>query len=185
MPACTTRNSRCPIIDSVAKGRARKRRPPPQAVDTRHSFGLHAVAIFELTKGILVLFVELGLLTLIHKDAAAVAENLVRVLHLNPERRVSHAIMDAAYRMTDAKLWALASGAAAYSTVRFVEAYGLWHCRVWAEWFALLSGMLYLPWELYEIIDRPTPIRFGILIGNLIIVVYMLVIRLQAARAEA
>ena len=81
-------------------------------------------------------------------------------------------------------LLTLAGGAAAYSTVRFVEAYGLWHCRVWAEWFALLSGMLYLPWEIYEIIDRPTPIRFGILIANLAIVIYMLIIRLQAARAE-
>src|SRR5438105_7317801 len=102
---------------------------------------------------------------------------------MNPEHRFSHVILEAANRMTDAKLWALAGGAAAYSTVRFVEAYGLWHCRVWAEWFALLSGMLYLPWEIYEIIDHPTPIRFAILIANLVIVIYMLVIRLQSPRA--
>lgn len=169
----------------VRKGRVRKRRPPPQAIDTEHAGGLRAIAVFEAGKGILVLLVEIGLLSLLHKDVAAVAEHAVRVLHINPEHRLSHVIFQAANRMTDAKLWALAGGAAAYSTVRFVEAYGLWHCRVWAEWFALLGGTLYLPWEIYEIIDRPTLLRFGILICNLVIVLYMLVIRLQAARAEA
>ena len=69
--------------------------------------------------------------------------------------------------------------------VRFVEAYGLWHRRVWAEWFALLSGSLYLPWELYEFAEKPTPIRAGILVMNLAIIIYMLFIRLEAYRAEA
>ena len=168
----------------VRGSRVRKHRPPPQAIDTAHSGGLHVIAVFEATKGLLVLAVEIGLLSLLHKDVAAVAEHIVRVLHMNPEHRFSHVILQAANQMTDAKLWALAGGAAAYSTVRFVEAYGLWHCRVWAEWFALLSGMLYLPWEIYEIIDHPTSIRFAILIANLAIVIYMLIIRLQAARAE-
>ncbi len=166
----------------MAKLKSRRRRPAPQAIDTHHTAGLRTVAVFEAVKGALVLLVEVGLLSLVHKDVSAVAERLVRNLHMNPEHRVSHVILEAANRMTDAKLWALAAGAAAYSTVRFVEAYGLWNRRVWAEWFALLSGCLYLPWEIYEIADRPTLIRFGVLAGNLVIVLYMLKIRLDAYR---
>ena len=166
----------------VAKSKPRRRRPLPQAIDTHHTAGLRTVAIFEAVKGLLVLLVEFGLLTLLHKDVAAVAERVVRRLHMNPDHRFSHVILEAAYRMTDAKLWALAAGAAAYSTVRFVEAYGLWNKRVWAEWFALLSGCLYLPWEIYEIADRPTPLRLAVFAGNLIIVLYMLKIRLDAYR---
>ncbi|MDQ2946840.1 MAG: DUF2127 domain-containing protein [Acidobacteriota bacterium] len=166
----------------VGKQRTRRRTPIPQAIDTHHTAGLRTVAVFETVKGLLVLLVEFGLLSLLHKDVALVAERVVRLFHMNPDHRFSHVILEAAYRMTDAKLWALAAGAAAYSTVRFVEAYGLWHRRVWAEWFALLSGCLYLPWEVYELVDHPTPIRWAVLTGNLIIVLYMLKIRLDAYR---
>jgi uncharacterized membrane protein (DUF2068 family) len=37
-----------------------------------------------------------------------------------------------------------------YSAFRFVEAWGLWWQRRWAEWLALVSSGIYLPFELYE-----------------------------------
>lgn len=166
----------------MPKTRTRRPHPPPLAIDPKHTAGLRTVAIFEAAKGLLVLLLELGLLSLIHKDVAAVAERVVHRFHMNPDHRIPHVILEAAYRATDAKLWALAAGAAAYSTVRFVESYGLWHKRVWAEWFALLSGCLYLPWEIYEIVDRPTMIHLGVFAVNVAIVLYMLTIRLDAYR---
>jgi uncharacterized membrane protein (DUF2068 family) len=81
-------------------------------------------------------------------------------------------------------LWALAAGALAYSIVRFVEAYGLWNRRVWAEWFALLSGMLYIPFEVYEVLDRATKLRFAVLAINIVIVLYMAWIRVAAWRRD-
>jgi uncharacterized membrane protein (DUF2068 family) len=167
---------------------ARRRRPhrphpPPEAIDTHSkTAGLRAIATLEAAKGLLVVLLEFGLLALIHRDAAEVAENIVHHLHLNPEHHFGHAIIHAASTLTDKRLWAIAIGGLAYAAVRFVEAYGLWHRRVWAEWFALLSGALYLPWEIYEFAEKITPIRTGILIVNLIIVGYMLVIRIGASR---
>lgn len=161
----------------------RKRRPAPFAIDTHsRAAGLRAIATLEAAKGICVLLLGLGLLSLMHKDVQEFAENLVRHLHLNPERRFGHAIIDAAGKMTNGKLWAIAAGGFAYSIVRFVEAYGLWNRLVWAEWFALLSGAMYLPWEIYEFANKPTPIRATILLVNLVIVIYMLIIRLEACR---
>ena len=127
---------------------------------------------------------ELGLLSLLHKDAVEAAEHAVRMLHLNPEHHVAHAIINAASKVTDARLWAIAAGGLAYSTVRFVEAYGLWNRRVWAEWFALLSGCMYLPWEIFELAERTTPIRLVIFSSNLAIVLYMLYVRVRAVREE-
>jgi len=173
------------------KGMARRRRhrrprPAPQAIDTYSpAVGLRAVAILEAAKGLLVILLELGLLSLIHKDLADVAERVVRHLHLNPEHELGHAIINAASKLTDRRMWAIAAGGLAYAAVRFVEAYGLWNRRVWAEWFALLSGALYLPWEIYEFGEKATPIRAGILITNLIIIIYMLVIRFQASKRSA
>ena len=70
----------------------------------------------------------------------------------------------------------------AESIVRFVEAYGLWHYRIWAEWFALLSGCLYLPWEIYKVAQKPTWIHWVVLAFNVVIVLYMLYVRLRYPR---
>ncbi|MBV9441816.1 MAG: DUF2127 domain-containing protein, partial [Acidobacteriaceae bacterium] len=69
-----------------------------------------------------------------------------------------------------------------YPAVRFIEAWGLWHRRVWAEWFALLSGAMYLPWEILRMAERPTWDRVGIFLINLLIIVYMLWIRVRCLR---
>jgi uncharacterized membrane protein (DUF2068 family) len=109
-------------------------RPRPQAVDERASVrGLRAVATFEALKGVIVLLLGLGILGLLHKDAEAVAESLLMHLHINPDRRLSHALINAATRMTDAGLWMIFSASIVYAGVRFTEAWGLWNRRVWAE----------------------------------------------------
>jgi uncharacterized membrane protein (DUF2068 family) len=163
-----------------------RRTAPPQAVDERTSAaGLRAVAAFEAAKGVLVLLLGLALLTLVHKDAEEAAENLLLHLHINPDRRLSELLLNAASRLTDGRLWALAGAAAAYASVRFTEAWGLWHRRVWAQWFALLSGALYLPWEILKVIERPNAFHLTLFIGNIAIVLYMLYVRCVAYRAEA
>ena len=131
-----------------------------------------------------VLLLGLGLLSLLHKDLELAAEQLLEHLHINPDHRLSHAFLNAASRMTDSSLWGIAAAAAAYAAVRFTEAWGLWNRRVWAEWFALLSGCLYLPWELTKVFERTTLLHVGMLAINLAIVFYMLFIRVAAMRAK-
>jgi Predicted membrane protein len=72
----------------------------------------------------------------------------------------------------------------AYSSVRFTEAWGLWKRRVWAEWFALLSGALYLPWEIVKVAERPNLVHLTVFITNMIVLLYMLYIRVAATRYE-
>ncbi|MBS1872468.1 MAG: DUF2127 domain-containing protein [Acidobacteria bacterium] len=170
----------------MSKRKKPRRRPPPAAVDERSKRGaLRTIAGFEAFKGAMVLAAGFGVLTLLHKDVNEVANHMVHVLHLRPEGHLSEIFLRAADKVTDAKLWAAAGGALAYSTVRFVEAYGLWNARVWAEWFALLSGAMYLPWEIVELIAKPTPIRALVFASNLAIVVYMAYVRWRASRPLA
>jgi uncharacterized membrane protein (DUF2068 family) len=61
--------------------------------------------------------------------------------------------------------------------MRFIEAYGLWSIRAWAEWFAIVSGGVYLPAELYELIQRPTAVKAVVLIVNIAIVAYLIYFR--------
>jgi uncharacterized membrane protein (DUF2068 family) len=142
--------------------------------------GLRTIAVFEAAKGLLVVSAGVGLLSLLHHDAQATAEAIVRHLHLNPARHYPRVFLEAASRLTDARLWLLASGAFAYATLRGVEAYGLWRAREWAEWLAILSGGVYLPVEVYELVHRPGALKAAILMINLVIVGYVASARLRA-----
>jgi uncharacterized membrane protein (DUF2068 family) len=136
--------------------------------------GLRAVAVYEAAKGILVLAVGLGLLRLIHHDVQQVAEHIVKHLHLNPSAHYPRVFLAVASKVDDARLWALAAGAAAYSGLRLLEAVGLWKARRWAEWLGALSGGIYVPVEVYEAARRVTVTRLVLLIFNVAMVTYLL-----------
>src|ERR1700680_775493 len=111
---------------------------------------LRAVATFEFIKGIFVLLIGLCAILLVRKDAWVMAESLLALLHINTDRHSAQVFLDFADDLTDARLWAAAWLAFAYSTLRFTEAYGLWKQRTWAEWVAFGSGTLLIPLEIRE-----------------------------------
>lgn len=131
-------------------------------------------------KGLVILLAGFGVLSLVHRDAWDVAESFLEWLHISPDTQYAQVFLNLADQVTDKKLWAVAIGALAYSTLRFIEAYGLWRARSWAEWLALVSGAIYLPFEVIELARRPDWIRLTILLINLAVVLYMAFLRMQA-----
>jgi uncharacterized membrane protein (DUF2068 family) len=142
---------------------------------------LRLVAIFEFVKGTFVLLIGLCALLLVHKNAWVIAESLLALLHISTDRHSAQLFLDFADRITDARLWAAAQLAFAYSLLRFVEAYGLWRLRTWAEWVAFGSGTLLLPLEIRGLMRGITLLRSTVFLGNLAIVFYMLFL-LRAGR---
>jgi uncharacterized membrane protein (DUF2068 family) len=69
--------------------------------------------------------------------------------------------------------------------MRFVESYGLWRQRVWAEWVALVSGASYLPLEIYGLTRHANGLKWTILLLNLAVVLYMLYLRAQDKPARS
>lgn len=147
----------------------------------RH-FGLRGVAIFEAGKGALALLMGFLLLILRHRDMEGVARHILEFLHISPDRRLYHYIIQGAGRVTPHGIWFFAFGIVVYATIRFVEAGGLWLEREWAEWFALLSGSMYLPWEIYELARRQSWIKWVIFAINIVIVLYLLWLRIEMHR---
>ena len=145
---------------------------------------LRAVATVEFVKGLVVLLAGFGILSLVHRDAWDVAESFLEWLHVSPDTRYAQVFLNLADQVTDSKLWGVAAAALAYSTLRFVEAYGLWFERAWAEWLALVSGAIYLPFEIYEIARRPDAVRVAIFVINLAVVLYMVYLRWNARVRE-
>lgn len=135
---------------------------------------LRLVASFEFTKGVFVLLIGLSAILLVHKDAWVIAESLLALLHVSTDRHSAQLFLDFADDITDARLWMAVRLAFAYSALRFAEAYGLWKQRRWAEWFAFGSGTLLIPLEIRELMRGITILRSVVLVGNLVIVFYML-----------
>jgi uncharacterized membrane protein (DUF2068 family) len=150
----------------------------------RDILGLRSVALFEAIKGILVLAVGFGVWHYRHRDIDDIVDRLVAFFHLNPEGHLSNVFSKAASHMTEKTLVFVALGAVVYSIIRFAEAYVFWRSPAWAEWFALISGTIYVPFEIHALMHHPNLIKWGILLINILIVLYMAQLRLEASRAR-
>ncbi len=135
--------------------------------------GLRAIALSEALKGGLVLAVGFGCLSFLSRNAEVLAEQLVSRLHLNPAHHYPQVFIHAMADLTDTRLWLIAGFSALYACVRFIEAYGLWRERRWAEWLAALSAGLYVPVEVYELAHGVSWLKIGALVLNLAVVGYM------------
>lgn len=135
--------------------------------DTR---AVRVIAFIEAAKGILVLVAATGILAFIHADWNDLAARLVRLSHLNPASKYPHIFLDAVSHLQQPRLLWLAAGAAAYSLMRLVEAYGLYRERAWAEWLAALSSGFFIPAEVAEVMQRPSLLSIAVLVVNVTIV---------------
>ena len=129
--------------------------------------------MFEATKGVLVVAAGFSLFAFVHGDVSAFLEQLVAQLHFNPAKHFPKIFAMLSSGLSDAHLRLLALLAALYSSMRFIEAYGLWFGKSWAEWFALVSCSVYLPIEVYELAKGVSWIKIGLVAVNLAIVFYM------------
>jgi len=154
----------------------------PQAVDEHASkAGLRMVAVFEATKGVLAMVLAVILIAVRHR-MEDLAEELLYHLHIGFDQRWAQALLHGANDLSYMKIGTVLGVAMAYAAVRFTEAWGLWYRRVWAEWFALLSGTLYLPIEIVKVVQHWHWLPISVLLINLAIVLYMLEIRVREIR---
>jgi uncharacterized membrane protein (DUF2068 family) len=146
---------------------------PSDASAATQSAAIRVVALYEALKGSVVLMAASGFLSLIHKDVHLVAVNFIHHMHLNPASRYPLIFLDAASNLHDRRLVFLAVGAGMYAFVRFLEAYGLYTEKAWAEVLAAISGAIYVPFELAKLFRRPTWHSALFLVFNLLIVTLM------------
>ncbi|HVO60445.1 MAG TPA: DUF2127 domain-containing protein [Terriglobales bacterium] len=155
--------------------------------DPAHKKGLRTVASIEFLKGVVGVGIAIALLILRHKDIWDIADNLLEFFRIDTDRHFAQVLLDFADQVTSGQLTGLAVLAFTYSGLRFVEAYGLWKTRVWGEWLAILSGLVYLPFEIRALLQRSTAFRWGALIVNLLLVGYVAYVRMveiQRCRKE-
>jgi uncharacterized membrane protein (DUF2068 family) len=138
-----------------------------------HQTGLAVIAVFKVVKGVLLLLLGLGLLRLVHAEIATLFSLLIEALHLNADSRIMHALVlkvDALQPHTVLVAGVVSLG---YAGLLLLEGVGLWLERPWAAYLTVISTSLLLPFELYEVIDRVSVLRIGVLVLNSVIVLYL------------
>lgn len=139
-----------------------------------HQTGLAVIAVFKVVKGLLLLFVGLGLLELVHAEIATLFSLLIEALHLNADSQIIHALVLKVDALQPHSVLVAGLVSLGYAGLLLLEGIGLWLERSWAAYVTVISTSLLLPFELYEVIDRVTILRAGVLVLNLVIVLYLI-----------
>jgi uncharacterized membrane protein (DUF2068 family) len=142
-------------------------------VSHSHKTGLRSLAILEASKGLLAIVGAVIIFSFAHKNLTNVADHVLSVLHVNPGSRFAEAVFRAADKATAEQILLVGFGVLTYAAVRCIEGIGLWRGRDWAQWFAMLSACLYLPWEIYEILRHFRWLKAAILIINVFVIIYL------------
>lgn len=131
---------------------------------------LKTIAVFEFSKGLLVLIAGLGILSLLNYNIQNRFEDYVSSFNYVPHGKVTGIIYNAITHPRNSLLIMLASFAIIYSSLRFAEGYGLWHQANWAKWIGLISTLIYLPYEIYDLVLHPGIIPVFLIAVNLIVI---------------
>jgi uncharacterized membrane protein (DUF2068 family) len=73
-----------------------------------------------------------------------------------------------------AQILSIAVLACLMGALRWVEAGGIWFNQSWAQWLAVFSGFVYIPFEVNELIYRFNWLMVVVLFINTVIVSYLL-----------
>jgi len=82
--------------------------------------------------------------------------------------------IDKAFTLQSSRLHLFAAVVLAYAAVEGIEAGGLWYQRRWAEYLTFLVTASLLPLEVYEIVNRLSPLKIVAFVINVAVVAYLL-----------
>ena len=135
--------------------------------------GLKVVASIEGLKGLVSLILSVELHRIANGNHSDIGGDLSADMDLKPAGKLSGFLYQQLHSLTNSSLSILSAAAFAYSIIRLIEAYGLWHELEWVEWFALISGSIYIPFEIYEIFMKQSLVSLIALLINVSIVGYL------------
>jgi len=136
---------------------------------------LRSIAIYKLIKAIIFIALGFGLIRLMHHDVAEFLRvYVIEPLHYNPDQRFFRGILEKASELTANRI-GLMSFAAFFSAAIFAtEGIGLYLRKHWAEYVVVISTGLPLPIEFWEIYHKLAWWKLGVVVGNLLIIIYLI-----------
>jgi uncharacterized membrane protein (DUF2068 family) len=133
-------------------------------LDTRRK--LRIVAAIDVFKGVAILAIGFGLMKAHHNVLEAGGVSLLKLLDIDTSLAWSGRFL-ALLHAADNQHTLLLLAACAYAALRFVESWGLWYMKGWARWLGIISCGIYVPFELYYLVTKPSWTSASVLAINL------------------
>jgi len=139
-----------------------------------HARGLLLVGLYKLSKAIFFTALGAGALNLVHRNLGDLVLHLVDALRLDPMNKFVSMALDRADLIGGHQLRQASMASFGYAGLCLIEGTGLVMRKVWAEYFTVVLTAAAMPWESYEMLERYTVFKLGLLLLNFAVLLYLL-----------
>ncbi len=158
--------------------------PAAPSASTRPIDGLRLIALLKYGKALLLLATSYGMHRLLDPALFEHLRVVTGSMTDGVDRRLLERALTWIQGLDPSKAHLVVLVTTLYTIIAFVEGTSLWLRRPWGEWLTVTATASLMPFELWELLQRPPGKRTALvltLLVNLLIVGY-LVKRLRAAR---
>jgi uncharacterized membrane protein (DUF2068 family) len=136
-------------------------------------YGFKVIGSLKLLSGVIALAVGIGAVRFLDHDPGPKLERAVTHLGLDPQNEIIHRVVSALTGMDRKHLRAIQAGTFFYALLHMIEGTGLLLERDWAGYLVVIATSSLIPFEIYEIVKKPSRIRIALFVLNVGIVVYL------------
>jgi len=134
---------------------------------------LRLIAVERSLRGVILVAAGVYLLFHLSTDFGRLAERIIRSIDIDPRQHFFHRIVARLHRLRVRELRIAGIAAIGYGTLELGEGVGLWLDQLWAEYLTVIATSLLIPFELYELVLRPSVWKAGGILVNVLIVLYL------------
>jgi uncharacterized membrane protein (DUF2068 family) len=174
--------SNCPVfqwLEQLALGREASTLAR-MAARTRR--GLMLIGVLKLLKGLALVIAGVGVLSLLHRDAAETVRHWIESVRIDPHDHLIDHLLGKIAGVSPRTLRHLGVGTLLYAAVFCTEGVGLLTAQHWAEYMTAGVTTSFLPLEVYELVVHPSLLKALVILANVAVVVY-LVLEIRKERA--
>ncbi len=142
-------------------------RQRPYNPDPHAHPGLHALALFELAKGLLALIAAASLEVMGPEPIRRLIHQMIARFNLDPDRGTLPSLLNA---INPEAVHLAVAVVTVYAIWRLVESWGLWRAKAWASWLGCVGTAIYLPFDMYALARHPGWHTWAVVIINVLVV---------------
>ncbi|MGC8553813.1 MAG: DUF2127 domain-containing protein, partial [Phycisphaerae bacterium] len=141
---------------------------------------LLAIAVFKLFQAAMLIAAGATALVFRKADMAGFFSHWAAYFRIDPQNYFFDVVVNKLHLINAQTMKYLALGTFFYGAIYIVEGVGLALKKVWAEYVIIIETSLFIPWEVYELFKKPSPVHIGIFAANMLLLLYLIVLRIKA-----
>lgn len=130
--------------------------------------------MFKFAKGLLLLALTIGAISLFHQDVGAQVERWINFVRVDPENKYIAALLNRLDLLHTTELKQLSFLSGFYAALFLTEGTGLALRKTWAEYLTIVATGLLIPLEVYEMFLHASVIKAVLIAGNVAVVLFLI-----------